>query len=170
MRLTSVASPRNTLGLVFVVALVLASAGAAYAQNPPAQQTPPAPQAAQPAKPNLSFEGDLGELLVFVKPDKTADFETLIGRFREALTKLDTVETKQQLSTLKVFKAPLAPNATVATYVLIAEPPLKGAEYWFLSVLYKAFPTEAQALSDKWTEIKGGVPQPVQKLDLTAVK
>jgi hypothetical protein len=169
MRLTSVAPHRNTtLGLVFLLVFVLGSVGFVLAQNPPAQQTPPAQQAAQPAKPAVAFEGDLGELLIFVKPDKGADFEALLARVKEGLTKLDTVETKQQASTMRFYKAPLAPNATVAIYAMIADPPIKGSEYWFLSILYKAFPTEGQAILDKWNDIKST--QGPQKLDLTLVK
>ncbi len=169
MRLTWVAPNRKaTLGLVFVLAFA-ACCAAVFAQNPPPQQTPPAQQpAAQPAKPAVSFEGDLGELLIFVKPDKTADFEALLGRVKEGLVKLDTPETKQQASSLKFYKAPLAPNATVAIYAMIADPPLKGAEYWFLSILYKAYPTEGQAISEKWNDIKAT--QGPQKLDMTLVK
>lgn len=168
MRVTSVAPYRATLvGLAFAFASVLGTAGSVFAQNPPAQQAPPQ-QAAQPQKPYLTFQGDLGELLLYVKPDKTADFETLMGRLREALTKLDTPESKQQLSTLKVFRAQLPPESPNAVYILVAEPPVKGAEYWFLAILYKAFPEEAKALADKWTEVKGTANQAA--FDLVVVK
>ena len=38
--------------------------------------------------------------------------------------------------------------------MLLADPAVKNVEYWFLSILYKAYPAEAKALYDQWTEIK----------------
>jgi hypothetical protein len=164
MRLTRVVSKRNaTLGAVIAIALVLGAVGVVLAQSAPAQ-----PQAAAAQKPVLVFQGDLGQLLVYVKPDKTADFEAFVAKYKEALVKLDTPETKQQAASVKVYKAPVAPNATNVLYVVVAEQPVKGVEYWFLPVLYKAFPAEAQSFLDKWNDFKGTVP--AQPLDLTLLK
>lgn len=164
MRLTGMASKRTAiLGTVIAIALVLGAVGVVLAQqNPPAQQAP------AEQKPVLVFQGDLGQLLVYVKPDKTADFEAFVAKYKEGLVKLDTVETKQQASTLKVYKAPVQAAAQNVLYVVVADPPVKGAEYWFLPVLYKAFPADAKSYLDKWTDLKGTVP--AQPLDLTILK
>ena len=55
----------------------------AHAQTPaaaPAQQ-------AQAQKSPFVFESDGGVILHFIKPDKTADFEMLVGKLKEALGK-----------------------------------------------------------------------------------
>src|SRR4051794_14626687 len=82
------------------------SAAPVFAQQtapPPAQ--PPA-AAAAPAQPNpFVFPGDGGVILNFVKQDKTADFEMILGKVKEGLAKSDKPERKQQATGWKVFKA-----------------------------------------------------------------
>ncbi len=141
-----------TLGTAFVIALVLGVAGVASAQNPPAQQ-PPAQQQAE-NKPALTFEGDLALMLVYVKPDKTADFEAIMAKAKEALVKLDTVETRQEASTMKWYKWTVnKPDTPFVMYCIKAEPPVTGAEYAPLMLIYKAFPTEYAGFRDKWKEM-----------------
>ncbi len=108
MRLTWIA-------LVFV-ALVVGSVSPSYAQ------------AAD--KPTKTFEGDAAVALVYVKADKTADFEDLMAKFKEALSKSEVAEVKQQTAGLKIFKAPNGPApAGAALYVMIADPVVKNVEY-----------------------------------------
>lgn len=105
MRLTWIA-------LVFV-ALVVGSVSPSYAQ------------AAD--KPTKTFEGDAAVALVYVKADKTADFEDLMAKFKEALSKSEVAEVKQQTAGLKIFKAPNGPApAGAALYVMIADPVVKN--------------------------------------------
>jgi hypothetical protein len=147
MRLTWIA-------LVFV-ALVLGSVSPSYAQ------------AAD--KPTKTFEGDAAVALIYVKADKTADFEELMAKFKEALGKADAAEVKQQAAGIKIFKAPAGPApAGSALYLMICDPVVKNVEYWFLSILYKAFPADAQALYQKWQDSKAAT-GPVF-FDLTAIK
>lgn len=159
---------RSTLaGLVLVLAMVLGAASLTYAQaaaTPQQQQQPAAGQQAAPAKPTLSFQNDAGVIILYVKADKTADFEDLMNKFKEALGKVDIPEAKQQAASLKLFKGPVG-NGT-AVYVFIADPAVKNAEYWFLSILYKAFPTDAQALYGKWQDAKAATPPSVFDLTL----
>ena len=140
--------------------MVLGSVGVAFGQAAPAQQ------AAQ--KPGLAFEGDLGLLLVYVKPDKTADFEAIMAKTKEALLKLDTPESKQQAESLKVYKLPPKADAPFVLYVVKAEPPVKGGEYSPLMLIYKGFPTEYSGYLTKWKELLHTIaPNP---LDLTLLK
>jgi hypothetical protein len=53
--------------------------------------------------------------------------------------------------------------------VLIADPVVKGTEYWLMSLLYKAYPAEAQALYAKWQDVKAANPAAPTILDLTLV-
>ena len=70
-----------------VIAGVLA-ARASFAQQPPQQ--------AQPAKNPYVFASDGALLLQFIKADKTADFEMIMAKVKEALSKSDKPERKEQ--------------------------------------------------------------------------
>ena len=45
-------------------------------------------------------------VLNFIKPDKTADFEVVMAKLKEALQKSEKPERKQQAAGWKVFKSP----------------------------------------------------------------
>jgi hypothetical protein len=116
--------------------------------QPSAPSTPsqPAQQPAQPAQPGLTFEGDAGLLLMQVKPDKTSDFEAVMGKLHEALTKTDKPERKQQASGWKIYKSTDPGPQGNVLYVAIIDPPLKGADYTVAKILFEVFPTEVQAI------------------------
>lgn len=137
-------------GLVLVLAFVFGAASGAFAQAAPTQA--PA-QAAPPEKPALAFVHEAGLILFYIKPDKTADFEDLMTKLKDALAKSDAPEAKQQAAGMKLFKG-TAPNPQMTIYVLVADPVVKDVEYWFLPILYKAYPNDAQALFAKWQDIK----------------
>jgi hypothetical protein len=146
---------RPLVGLVLAVALVVGIPSATLAQ-----------EAQAPAKPTVAFQNDAGVMILYVKADQTAAFEELATKFKEALGKLEAPEAKQQAQSLKIFKGPV--GGGTAVYMLIADPAVKATEYWFLSILYKAFPAEAQALYQKWTDAKAATPPAV--FDLTLIK
>lgn len=155
MRLTW--NPRLAV-LVLAVAFVLGAVSFSFAQ-----------EQAAPAKPAISFQNDAGLIIFYVKPDKTADFEDLMTKLKEGLSKMDAPEAKQQAGTIKLFKSPVAAGAPVAIYVLFAEQPVKNVEYWFLPILYKVYPAEAKALYDKWNEVKAATPPQPTIFDLTQI-
>src|SRR5687767_1453032 len=83
---------------VALVAVTLAGASTTAAQ------TPAAP--AEPTKPVLLLdEGDVALVTIFIKPDKTADFEVVLNKLKEALQKSEKPERKQQAAGWKVFKS-----------------------------------------------------------------
>jgi hypothetical protein len=139
--------------LVLAAAFVLGTVSVASAQD----------------KPTLVFQNDAGLIIFYVKPDKTADFEDLMTKLKDGLAKMEAPEAKQMLAGMKLFKAPVAAGATVASYVLFADPIVKNTEYWLLSLLYKAYPTDAQALYQKWQDLKAATPAQPSILDLTQV-
>lgn len=153
MRLTW--NPRLVV-LVLAVAFVLGAVSFSSAQ-----------EQAAPAKPTLAFQNDAGLIIFYIKPDKTADFEELMTKLKDGLGKMDAPEAKQQMASLKLFKAPVASGASVAIYVMLAEPTVKNVEYWFLPILYKAYPTEGQALFAKWQDVKAATPAQPTIFDLT---
>jgi len=123
------------------------SAGSALAQQgaAPAQQA-----AAAPAQ--RVFASDGGLVLNFVKPDKTADFEAVITKLKEALQKSDKPERKQQAASWKVFKSPEPAAGGNVLYVFIIDPSVKGADYTVSTILAEGFPSEVQTLYKQYAE------------------
>lgn len=145
-------STRSVAALL--LALSLSGWGLAHAQ----EAQPPA-QPAQPAQPAVNFNLDGGLVFWQVKPDKTADFEYVMGKLREALQKAEDPARKQLAAGWKVYKVQEpAPGGNVF-YVFLIEPAVKGADYSsaaMLKILYDSFPTEAQDLYKKLTESNAG--------------
>src|SRR5438552_19053797 len=94
-----------------------------YAQ----QAAAPAAQAPPPTK--RVFASDAGMVLNFIKPDKTADFEAVMVKLKEALMKSDKPERKQQAASWKVFKSPEPAANGNALYVFVIDPAVQGADY-----------------------------------------
>jgi hypothetical protein len=137
---------------VYVAGTALAAvwvmgAGVAHAQDPPAAQ----PQAAEPQKPALTFEGDAAYLMVFVKPDKVADFEMILNRTKEAMAKSEKPERKQQAASWRVFKLPQQAQGS-EVYYFFFDPPVAGQEYDPIRLIYEVFPTEATELFTKFKD------------------
>jgi hypothetical protein len=148
-------------GLVLVLAFVFGAASGAFAQAAPTQPPPP-------EKPALAFKADAGLIIFYIKPDKTADFEDLMSKLKEALGKSEAPEAKQQAAGMKLFKNTAA-NPQVAVYMLVADPAVKDVEYWFLPILYKAFPNDGVALLDKWKACKADTPAAPGLFDLAQI-
>jgi len=106
-------------------------------------QAPAAP-AAQAAPTQRLFPNDGGMVLNFIKPDKTADFELVINKLKEALQKSDKPERKQQAAGWKVFKSPDPAGANVL-YVFLIDPAVKGADYQISNLIIEAFGNTAEA-------------------------
>ena len=139
------------------------SAGSALAQQggaAPAQQA-----AAAPAQ--RVFASDGGLVLNFVKPDKTADFEAVIAKLKEALQKSDKPERKQQAASWKVFKAAEPGPNMSAIYVSFMYPAVKGSDYSVGTVLSEGFPQEVQAIFKSYSESFGNPAQNILNLTLT---
>jgi len=117
-----------------------------------AQGAAPA-QPAAPANNPFVFPGDGGVILNFVKADKTADFESVLGKVKEGLAKSEKPERKQQASGWKVFKATEPGPSGAVIYVFVMDPVVKGADYSVGNILVEAFgQTEGQALYKTYSE------------------
>jgi hypothetical protein len=115
------------------------SAAPVFAQQPAAAA--PAQQPAAQANPFV-FPGDGGAVLNFVKADKTADFEMIMGKVKEALGKSDKPERKQQATGWKIFKASEpGPNGAVI-YAFVIDPVVKGGDYSVGNILVEGFGSE----------------------------
>jgi hypothetical protein len=91
-------------------------------------------------------------VLNFIKPDKTADFEMVLGKVKEALQKSDKPERKQQAAGWKVFKSPDAANGNVL-YVFFIDPAVKEADYQISNIIIESYSgAEANEILKKYAD------------------
>ena len=126
---------------IALAGLTLAAAGVASAQ--------------EPTKPVLTLDGDSAVLIVLIKPDKTADFEAVVAKYKDAFAKSDNAKRKEQLAGLKFFKSPTAMGGNTA-YIVIADPVVKGEEYDITRVIHEVFPSESTDMFNKYKEAFAG--------------
>jgi hypothetical protein len=141
---------------VFAVLLAIAAgqvpAAAQPPQQPPVAQppgTPAAPPAAVPS--SRKFTTDAGLMFSVIKPDKTADFEMVMAKVKEALGKSQDPKRKQQALSWRVFKGQETAPGGGIVYVWFIDPPVKDVDYTVTDILTEAFPNEAQDLWAKYT-------------------
>ena len=79
-------------------------------------------------------------MLLFVKPDKTADFETVLARLKEALAKSEVSARRAQAAGWRVFKARETGPAASVIYVAIIDPVAKDADYSIGTILAEVSP------------------------------
>ena len=150
-RLNAPAAGRRAGTMALVVMAGVMTARAGYAQAAPAAGQPA--QQAQAAPTKRVFASDGGMVLNFIKPDKTADFEEVVAKLKEALQKSDKPERKQQAMSWKVFKSPDPAAGGNVLYVFIIDPAVKDADYTVSNVLAEAFPVaEVNELYKKYAE------------------
>lgn len=131
--------------------VLFVSAGSVRAQTSPSTpQSQPSQQAAVPT--SHVFGSDAGMVLNFIKPDKTADFEAVVAKLREALQKSDKPERGQQARSWKVFRAVEPAADGVTLYVFVIDPAVKGADYTVSTILAEVFPNEVQALYKQYAD------------------
>jgi hypothetical protein len=100
--------------------------------------------------------GDAGLIFFPVKPERTADFEKIMAKLKEALAASPDPVHRDQAAGWKVFKAvEPGPNNT-ALYVFVVDPAVKGADYAFWKTLYESFPAEVQQLYRLYTAASAG--------------
>ena len=139
---------RIVAGLVAGTCMLTSSAFAQPPAQPPAlpmQQATAAPAA-------RVFGSNTGLVLNFIKPDKTADFEAIVAKLKEALQKSANPQRQQQAASWRVFKSPDPASGGAVLYVFIVEPVVKGADYTVSTILAEAFPDELTALYKTYSE------------------
>lgn len=140
-------APRFWL-LTLIVAggvLVARAASAQSAAQPPVPALPPPMQQALAAPATRVFSATTGIVLNFIKPDKTADFEAVIAKLREALQSSENPQRKEQAAGWKVYKSAEAGPGGAAVYIYIVDPVIKGADYGVTTILSEAFTDDEQA-------------------------
>lgn len=158
MRRTGVMTRDRAAAIGFAAAaLVVSTILSGYAQTPPPPQPPAAPAPATP--PAQTFSGDAGLIYTQIKPDKTADFEAVVAKYKEALTKSESADDKAMAAGMRLYKSPdpgpnVQGNPTVL-YVWVVNPTVKNADYSanaMVKSLAKAFPTEANGYFNQLKE------------------
>jgi hypothetical protein len=121
------------------VALLMTTHGVAAAQEGAATQE----------KPVLTLAGGTALITVLIKPDRTADFEFVLGKLKEALQKSERPERKSQAAGWHVLKSgqPVQGNAA---YLMYIDPVVEGAEYDITRLIAEVFPVEVQQIFEKY--------------------
>ena len=154
---------RRVSGVVLAGALLLLPAmsthGGVFAQAAaPAQAAGGQQQQSAPNK--TTFMGDAVIQAFSVNPDKTADYEKVIGQLKEALAKSANPQAKQQAAGWKVYRnATPNPDGSIV-YVHVIDPVVKDADYSILNNIYDMVkdPTEQRAVYDLY---RGALKQPL---------
>ena len=168
---------RSFVTSVFTVAALMAPA-ASFAQSTTGttsgstattQQQQPAAAAQAPAAPKVPFTTPAGILLVQIKPDKTADFEEMVGKLKAGFAKTQDATLKSQAAGFKVYKSaePFGPNAL---YVVQIEPTVPNSEYELFNMLLRTMTPEeqrAEGVADMWKRYADAFAAGLSKLSLT---
>jgi hypothetical protein len=111
--------------------------GDLYAQQPPQKTT---------------FTGDVVVMAYAINPDKTADYEKVIAQLKDALSKSEAPEAKQQLAGWKVIKNAMPNPDGSIVYIHIISPVVKDADYSIMNNIYTAVkdPAAAKAVFDMY--------------------
>jgi hypothetical protein len=131
---------------VFVSGIALAGFTLAGAASASAQEAKPAPA--------LALEGDAAVITILIKADKTADFDSVLAKYKEALEKSENAVRKQQLAGMKFFKG--AATAQGVPYIMVVDPVIKGEEYDITRIVTEVFPVEVQAVYQKYKDSFAG--------------
>ena len=167
---------RSFVSSVFAVAVVLAPA-AAFAQatttSGSSSTTAQQPAAAQPAPaaPKVPFTTPAGILLVQIKPDKTADFEEMVGKLKAGFAKTQDATLKSQAAGFKVYKS-AEPFGANALYVVQLEPTVPNSEYELFNMLLRTMTPEeqrAEGVADMWKRYADAFAAGLSKLSLTPI-
>jgi hypothetical protein len=135
------------------------------AAQQPTNQTPSTPAAEAPAAqeqkkvvfalPQKCMDCDVALVTFLIKADRTADFEFYLNKVKEALSKSEKPERKQQAAGWIVFRSSEPVQGNVA-YVMRIDPIVKGAEYDLTSIIAEVFPTEVQEIFPKYRDAFAG--------------
>ena len=127
---------------VFVSGIALAGFTLAGAAAASAQEAKPAP--------TLALEGDAAVITIMIKADKTADFESVIAKYKEAFAKSENATRKTQLAGMKFFKGAATPQGV--PFIVVVDPVVKGEEYDITKIVTEVFPVEVQAVYQKYKD------------------
>jgi hypothetical protein len=94
------------------------------------------------------FPTGSGALFFHVKPERTADFESVLATLSDVLSRSADPTRRQQAENWRIFKSTETPKDS-AIYIFLFDPAVTGADYDPIKVLGEAVPVELQALYDR---------------------
>ena len=105
--------------------------------------------AQQAAPQKFTIDGEVAVLMVSVKADKTADYEQVLAKLKDALSKSEAPEAKQQAAGWKIVKTAKPQPDGTHVYLHIINP-VAGADYSVLQSIYAVVkdPMEQRSLYD----------------------
>ena len=105
---------------------------------------------AQTAPNKTTFNGDIVVMAFAINPDKTADYEKVIASLKEALSKSEAPEAKEQLAGWKIIKNAMPNPDGSIVYIHIISPVVKNADYSIMNNIYAAVkdPAEQKSMFD----------------------
>lgn len=157
-----------------LLALAVAGSGSAARAQAPLQAPSGALQGgvAQPTvvppPVQRSFSAPVGLWFHTVRPDRTADFERVVGHLRAALAASRDPVIRQQAEGWQMYRAAEpGPNGTVM-YVFLMNPTVSGADYGLGRILADAYADTAE-LQEIWKLYTGSITGGGSLLNLTPV-
>ena len=133
---------------VLIIAIVMM--GGPYTHLGAAHQSAPTD-----AKPVLTIDSDAALITMLIKPDKTADFEFVLSKLKDALQKSEKPQRRAQAAGWHVFKSPQMVQGS-AVYVMRIDPVVKGEEYDITRLIAEVFPVEVQEIFVKYRDAFAG--------------
>ncbi|HVB37705.1 MAG TPA: hypothetical protein VND92_04175 [Vicinamibacterales bacterium] len=133
------------LGLAPATRTLTAAAAQVPAVQVPAVQVPAAQVPAE-AAPRV-FKAPVGLLFSEVKPEKAADFETILTRLQEAMAHSTDPVVRRQAAGWHVFKARQPGPAKGVLYVCLVDPTVPAADYTMSRLLKQLFPDDQEMLA-----------------------
>lgn len=147
---------------VFAPSLLLAQTAA----PPQSAAPPPAPPVAPTPR---IFAAPVGMILTPVRPERVADFETVLGYLQDALATSTDATVRAQAQGWRVLKATEpGPNGSVL-YVFVIDPTVGGAEYGLGRILAGSIADPAK-LQEVWKLYTDSVASGGSLLNLTPVE
>lgn len=130
-----------------------ATAGQQGASAGQEQPTATTGQDEQQAAQKITFTGDIVLWAFTVHPDKTADYERVLAKVKDALAKLGR---QQQAAGWKVIKNSTPQTDGSVLYIHVLQPVVPDADYSPLQIVYEAFP-DPQERFDFYELYRGAV-------------
>jgi hypothetical protein len=141
---------RRVVMVILCVFPAMVGGSGAAAPAPPQQQ-----DGAEPAKPLLTLNGDAAIVTILIKPDKTADFELVLAKLKDALHNSPKPVRKAQAEGWTIFKSTQMAQGNVV-YIMRIDPVVKGEEYDLTRLIAEVFPVEVQELFLKYKDAFAG--------------
>lgn len=159
-----------TRRIVMMLLALVAVAGPARAQvavppPPPAQDPIPAAPAASGEPADYLFPSGAGMLLFHVAPARAGDFDAVLARLKDALSRADTTQRRFQAANWQMYKSAEKPGDAVL-YIFLFDPAMTTANYDPLLLLAEILPAEVQPLYER---MKAAVLR-IERMGLTKIR